>query len=153
MISNKEQLAYTRYVDLFVEKLQQLAHTSTGQVTEECCRISEPNYAVSLCMDGDIQFVSGFIAEEPVFLELAHRYSEMPLAEIDELAADSMMEFLNVVHGLFAIALAEEHVDCELQLARWAKNVVPQGSNQHLVTLHTDCGVLQIVMATDEFIG
>lgn len=152
MISNKEQLAYTRYVDLFVEKLQQLVHTGTKKILEERYDIPEPNYAVSLCMGGDIQFVSGFIAEEAVFLELAHRYSEMPLTEVDELAADSLMEFLNVVHGLFAITLADEEIDCELQLARWAKNVVPHGSHQHLVTIQTDCGALQIVMATDEFI-
>ena len=152
MISNKEQFAYTRYADLFVEKLQQMLHTKVLRVTEERCDIAEPNYAVSLCMDGDIHFVSGFIAEEPVFWELAHRYSEMPLTEMEDLAADSMMEFLNVLHGLFAIVLAEENVECDWQLARWAKNVVPHASSQQLVTVQTDCGVLQVVMAADEFI-
>ena len=152
MMSNREQLAYTRYAELFVEELQQLAHTEAERIAEESCDIPAQNYAVSLCMDGDIHFVSGFIAGESVFLELARRYSKMPLTEVDDLAADSMMEFLNVVHGLFAIVLAKENVDCELQLARWAKNVIPQGSHQQLVTVRTDCGVLQVVMATDEFI-
>ncbi|MBR1694282.1 MAG: hypothetical protein IJ709_02625, partial [Selenomonas sp.] len=58
---------YTKYVELFVEKMDELTHTIS--VVEQEPVITEellPSYAVSIRVDGDINFVGGVIASEPV---------------------------------------------------------------------------------------
>ena len=143
---------YTKYVELFIEKMEELVHTLSvvsqePVVTEE----ASPAYAVSIRVSGDIDFVGGVIAAEPVFLEMVRRYSGEEIDQVDELALDCCEEFLNVVLGLFSIEMARRDLDVDLYPPRWKQDIVPQGSRQLRLRVYTAFGSFQIVLAVDEF--
>lgn len=143
---------YTKYVELFIEKMEELVHTLSvvsqePVVTEE----ASPAYAVSIRVSGDIDFVGGVIAAEPVFLEMARRYSGEEIDQVDELAIDCCEEFLNVVLGLFSIEMSRRDLDVDLYPPRWKQDIVPQGSRQLRLRVYTAFGSFQIVLAVDEF--
>ena len=94
----------------------------------------------------------GLIAIDDVFLELAKRYSQEELPEIDELAVDSVEEFLNVVNGLFTIHLAKEKLTAELGLPKSGENVQPTGRDQLRLKVITAFGSFEAVLSADEFI-
>ncbi|TYZ23861.1 hypothetical protein [Selenomonas ruminis] len=143
---------YTKYVELFIEKMQELTHTFSV-VSQDLVVTEEPSpaYAVSIRVSGDIDFVGGVIASEPVFLEMARRYSGEEFDRVDDLAIDCCEEFLNVVQGLFSIEMAKRDLEGDLHPPRWKKDVVPQGSRQLRLRVYTSFGSFQIILAVDEF--
>mgnify|MGYP000847168268 FL=1 len=63
-------------------------------------------YAVSQRLTGDLVLVTGLLAKENMFVEMAKRYSHEEIHTVDEMAIDSLGEFLNVVNGLFIVDMA-----------------------------------------------
>ena len=144
---------YADYMEFFLESMHNFMHTK-GVVSP--VPVEEPlpgeGYASSQRIGGDVSLVGGVIATEPVYLELARRYSEENLTEIDEMAVDSMEEFLNVINGIFTIDLARRKVEAELELPRSGEEVKPHGSRQMCMRVYTAFGSFQVIMAADDFI-
>lgn len=142
---------YSRYAELFIEKLRDMMHTEA--VVAQLPSIEEepaPAHAVFLRIEGDISFVSGLAARDAVFLELARRYSGEPLDTVDEMAVDSIQEFLNVVNGLFCIELANSGMEGELSLPRWRKNVRIQGAKRLCLRIYTSFAAFQLILFADD---
>lgn len=143
---------YAAYVELFISSLKKMLHTE-AVVESVPCTESEPApcYATSQRLSGDINIAAGLIAGEAVYLKLAERYSEEELPEMDEMARDSIEEFINVLNGMFSVELGEQKIETDLELPRFGENVTPHGSNQLCLRVHSSVGSFQVVMATDEF--
>lgn len=142
---------YSRYVELFIEKLRDMMHTEA--VVAQLPSIEEepaPAHAVFLRIEGDISFVSGLAARDVVFLELARRYSGEPLDTVDEMAVDSLQEFLNVVNGLFCIELANSGMEGALSLPHWSRNVRVQGAKRLCLRIYTSFGSFQLILSADD---
>lgn len=58
--------------------------------------------------------ITGLILKEDSLLEIARRYSQEPLSTVDELAQDSIAEFLNLVNGIFCVNASDQGVDLDL---------------------------------------
>ncbi len=144
---------YAEYMELLLDSLQSMAGTqavlSPVSITEMPW---EPNHGASQALKSAMGFVPGIIATDDVFLELAKRYSQEELPDIDELAVDSVEEFLNVVNGLFTIQLAKEKITAELDLPRSGENVQPVGGDQLRLRVITAFGSFEAVFSADEFI-
>ncbi len=144
---------YAEYMELFLDSLQSMAGTqgviSPVSVSEMAC---EPNHGASQALKGSHGFVVGIVATDDVFLEIAKRYSQEELPEIDELAMDSVEEFLNVVNGLFTIQLAKEKITAELGLPVSGENVQPDGKDQLRLRVITAFGSFETVLSAEEFI-
>ncbi|BAL84132.1 hypothetical protein SELR_24240 [Selenomonas ruminantium subsp. lactilytica TAM6421] len=143
---------YPAYVELFIQSLKNMLHTE-AVVESVPCEEDEaiPCYGTSQCLSGDITMAAGLIASEPVYLKLAERYSEEELLEMDEMARDSIEEFINVLNGMFSVELGEKEIETDLELPRFGENIKPRGSNQLRLRVHSSVGSFQVVMATDEF--
>ena len=143
---------YPAYVELFIHSMKNMLHTE-AVVESVICEEEEsrPSYATSQRLSGDITMAAGLIASESVYLKLAERYSEEELPEMDEMAQDSIEEFINVLNGMFSVELGEQKIETDLELPRFGKNVVPQGSHQLRLKVHSSVGSFQVVIATDEF--
>ena len=143
---------YVKYVDLLMSALKQQLHTE-AVVEDRICQEPEkqPCYATSQRLTGDVSITAGIVASEEVYLRLAERYSEEAFSEMDELTVDCMEEFINVLNGLFSVELGKEKLETDLELPRTGKNVVPGGSRQLCLRVHSAVGSFQIVMAADEF--
>ncbi|WP_378954459.1 chemotaxis protein CheX [Pelosinus sp. sgz500959] len=98
-------------------------------------------------MTGDVTLQSSFTADDKVLLELARRYSGEEIHEIDELALDSIGEFLNVTNGLFCINLSNAGLELDLHPQSVTKNADFLMKKNHTVTIDTGFGRINLVMA------
>lgn len=144
---------YSDYMELFLDSLNKFMHTEAVVSPVLAENIVEgEGRASSQSIGGDVSLVAGLVARDQVFLELARRYSEEDLAEIDELAIDSLEEFLNVINGIFTVDLARKKIEAELGLPRSGENVQPHSSRQLCLRVYTAFGSFRVVLAVDEFI-
>ncbi len=147
---------YSSFMEIFMDSLMDFLHApaviSVELVPEAEFADGLSIHAASQRMNGDMSIVTGILAENAKFLELACRYSEEALSEIDEMAIDSIQEFLNVINGIYSIQLAEQKVQVELEVPRWGTVVVPHGHRQLVMRVCTDFGRIYVVLAADEFI-
>ena len=144
---------YGEYVDAFFRSLLRFMDTDAVVVPESTLlHIAEETYAVSQRLSGDLNLAAGIMADERVFLEMARRYSHEDIELVDDLAVDSIAEFLNVMNGLFAVNLSQRDMDVDLEMPRSACNVRPDGSHQLMLRVFTDFGSFVLVLATDEFL-
>ena len=113
---------------------------------------TDRSYIVSQRLTGDLPMTTGIAVRGRVFLEMARRYSHEDLDEADELAADSLTEFLNVVNGLFAVDMARQDRDVDLEAPRIESNSLPSGGQQLLLRIHAAFGSFLLIAAADEFL-
>ena len=92
------------------------------------------------------------LAKNQMFLEMARRYSGEDLTELDELAEDSLAEFINVLNGLYIVNLSGRDLDMDLDMPRGGQDVGPTASNMIAMRIVTDFGSFVIHLAEDEFI-
>ena len=157
LASDNEELAveldsYAEFTELFMRSFMRFMDTPA--VINYC----EPEYEgmfashiVSQRLSGQISFVSGIYANDRIFVEMARRYSREEIDDADEMAEDSISEFLNVVNGLFVVDLGKRDLDLDLEAPRIGQNKHPQGSKQLQLCVDTGFGSLTLVMAADEF--
>ena len=154
-LSRDEREVYGSYVKLLMDQLVDFLHTpiviDPQPFAQTAELFSSLVYEVSQRITRDVNFVGGLVANEKDFVELAARYSQEEITEVDDLAIDSLEEFLNVINGLFCIQLAGRNQEAELGLPRWNKNIVPHGSSQLLLNIYADFGTFVAVLAADEF--
>lgn len=67
----------------------------------------EHSNAVLQAINGDICLDTSLCMSEQTYLQIASRYSKMPITELDELADASVTEFLNLANGLFTIQASD----------------------------------------------
>lgn len=113
----------------------------------------QKTYVVSQRMVGDLNMVTGLLAREDVFLEMARRYSHEEIQAVDEMAIDSLGEFLNVVNGLFIVDMANQEMDIDLTMPRVEENVMPAGNQQMALDIYTSFGNFALIVAADEFVA
>ena len=144
---------YNAYVEIFMRSLIRFMDTpAVINVFEPFVGSDMQTRIVSQRLSGGLSMVTGLYAEERVFLELACRYSRENMAVVDEMAVDSITEFLNVMNGLFAVDLAKRQLDVDLELPRDAKNQKPVGNHQLELRIDTGFGSFVLVLASDEFV-
>ncbi len=157
LASDNEELAaelesYAEFTELFMRSF--VRFMDTPAIINYC----EPDYEgmfashiVSQRLSGQISFVSGIYASDKIFVEIAKRYSREEIDDADEMAEDSISEFLNVVNGLFVVDLGKRDLDLDLEAPRIGQNKHPQGSKQLQLCIDTGFGSFTLVMAADEF--
>ncbi len=145
--------AYGDYVELFMQSLLRFMNMPAVIDVQSMPLDAEmPAHIVSQRMGGDLNLVGGIFAEDRVFAGLAARYSREDIKSVDDLAIDSLGEFLNVMNGLFAVKLAKRQVDIDLELPRWQKNVKPEANKMLELCIVTGIGSFMLVLASDEFL-
>lgn len=146
-----ETEAYAEFTELFMRSFMRFMDTSA------IVNYREPHHEgmfashiVSQRLSGQLSFVSGVYAGDKVFVEMARRYSREEIDDADEMAEDSISEFLNVVNGLFMVELGKRDLDLDLEAPRIGKNKHPQGSHQLQLCVDAGFGSFSLVMAADE---
>lgn len=149
-----ESEAYSEYMELFMDSLMKFLKTPAAIDPEPVPRHEQSDVfnAVSQRMDGDLSIVSGILAEDAQFVELAARYSgeEVSRPE-DELAVDSLEEFLNVVNGVFSRQKAMKNEEIDLEVPRCGRLMTPEANQQLILRVYADFGVFYVVLSSDEF--
>jgi len=111
-------------------------------------KVAQTKWFVSQQIIGDITLSVGFLMEESVVLEVATRFYGEKLTSVDELALDSVGEFLNVNNGVFCSSLSDRGIMIDLQPPVVIKQDGEAGkaSNYRLNTL-TSFGDFEIILS------
>ena len=142
---------YADFAELFMRSFMRFMNSPAIVSFGEKMMEEGGTHIVSQRLLGALSFVSGIYAGDPVFLEIAKRYSHEEMEEVDELAEDSIAEFLNVVNGLFVVDLGKRDLDIDLETPHVEKNKRPKGSHQLRLWVETGFGFFALVLAADEF--
>lgn len=140
---------YGEYVDLFLRSLVRFMDTS-GVVLHKNKEIKGNHWLISQRMVGQLGLTAGLLLSEEVLLEMAKRYSGEEITTVDELAVDSVSEFLNVTNGIFIVNLSNRRIDIDLEPQKHGKNIQPTGSKQAIIPIDTNLGEINLVLAADE---
>ena len=143
---------YGEYTEMFVGALQRFMNTDAVVLTEATDLDFAGTRIVSQSMGGQLSLAVAVLAKKQMFLEMARRYSGEDLTELDELAEDSLAEFINVLNGLYIVNLSGRDLDMDLDMPRSSQDVGPTASNLIAMRIVTDFGSFVIYLAEDEFI-
>ena len=143
--------AYGKYAEMFVGALQRFMDTDAVVLTEPAEPVFEDSLIVSQSMGGAISVSAAILTNEDSFLEMANRYSGERFENIDELAEDSLTEFVNVINGLFIVEQSGPDMDMDLDTPRIGRNSCPMASSLVAMRIATDFGSFVLYLAEDEF--
>ncbi len=148
----EEKEIYADFTELFMRSLMRFMDTPAivNFCSPECEEVLFASHTISQRLSGSVSFVSGIYVSDKVFIEMAQRYSHELIDEADEMAEDSVSEFLNVVNGLFVVDLGKRDYDLDLGTPRIGKNTKPMGSRQLQLCIDTGFGSFALVLASDE---
>ena len=98
-----EEAYYEEFMELFMEELMDFLKTpaviSLESVEKSAFSKMGKTHAASQRLTGDLSIVTGIIGRDSYFLELAKRYAQEEMDDIDDLAVDSIEEFLKCSTG------------------------------------------------------
>lgn len=143
--------AYGKYAEMFVGALQRFMDTDAVVLTEPAEPVFEDSLIVSQSMGGALSVSAAILTNEDSFLEMANRYSGERFENIDELAEDSLTEFVNVINGLYIVEQSGQDVDMDLDMPRIGRNSCPMASSLVAMRIATDFGSFVLYLAEDEF--
>ncbi len=105
---------YASYFSLFIRNL--VRFVDSGIMLERAERVSEEAFECLIHqeMDGRFKVFTGFAGPEGAMACFAGRFAGMTLSCMDEVACDSLGEFMNVQNGLFLSKLSNDWVELEL---------------------------------------
>ena len=96
---------------------------------------------------GEISLFTGLTMNDETLLAIARQYSGEMLTEIDELAKDSVAEFLNMVNGIFCVNASNKGMELDLQLQKIVHNQVPALQNAYQVPIALSFGKIDVLLA------
>ena len=145
---------YTEYVGVAMLAFKRFMKIACVVVPQADFAENMPRRLVSQAITGGVSLVAGLEAPDAVFLALARRYSHEDFSELDDLAVDSLAEFLNVLDGFFAVRLGERDLELDLEIPRTAKALNAKASPSKFLRLHLESpvGAFGLLLATDEFL-
>lgn len=88
---------------------------------------------------------TGIILSDPAFVAVASHFSQETLTCIDDLAKDSVSEFLNLHNGLFLISLSDKGLDLDLQPPAIIHNAGQ--INGYRIPIDLSCGRIELILA------
>lgn len=89
---------------------------------------------------------TGLILDDSVLITLASRFSQEPLTHVDELAKDSICEFLNLHNGIFLINLSDKGFEFDLK----PQTLLPTSGTQAIgyrIPIDLSCGRIELVLS------
>ena len=141
---------YGGYVELFIRSLLRFVNTTSLIMPEQPVLDVAQKHLISQKMVGESAFAVGILLAEDTLIEMARRYSEEEITEVDELAIDSVAEFLNVTNGLYIVNLSNQGIDMDLEPQKMGKDMMPVGNKQAVIDINTNFGLIQLILAADD---
>lgn len=96
---------------------------------------------------GNIGINTGIACDTPVFIALAGRFAQEEFTEADELAKDSVGEFLNLHNGIFLVNMSNNGIELEMKPQTVAKDTVVSVSGKaYCISCHMTWGKFDVIL-------
>jgi CheY-specific phosphatase CheX len=144
---------YGQYINAFTHALRKFASLKSKARAAAKKLDYTDKWLVAQTIKGEETLGTGILASRDVLFALAKAYSKEEIEDDEEeLALDSVAEFLNVLNGLFVVSLSNQHIDVDLEAQRISKEVNPEGSQQMNVEIETPIGSFYLIIASDSLL-
>ena len=140
---------YFEYVELFLRAVVRFLDTN-HLITSQKQDGSKNTWMVKQTLVGDVSLYSAMFLSDEVLIEMARRYSGEDITTVDELALDSVAEFLNVANGLFAVNLSDRGIEIDLQPQETCPAIEAKSEKHWLINIDTTFGVIQVAVGAEE---
>lgn len=90
-------------------------------------------YLTTQVLEGGKRLITGIGGSGSAFVELAARFSQEPVEEIEDIMEDAVGEFLNLQNGLFAVNMSDQGVELNLEPQIQLTNALLCGSQVYYV--------------------
>ncbi len=139
---------YYDYISLLFRNIVRFLDDSPVIIWPSPPKDSNPqNWIVRQTMAGDVNISTGLAMDESVLLEVASRFSGEILQQVDELATDSVAEFLNVHNGIFGGNLSELGIAVDLQPQQNCKTVDLDDKTRYRVSIGLSFGRIDVLLS------
>jgi len=97
---------------------------------------------------GEINLFTGLSMDDQTLLTIACQYSGEVLTEIDDLAKDSVAEFLNMVNGIFCVNLSNQGIELDLELQKVIYKESFTVNHGYRIPMHLSFGTIHVIVGT-----
>jgi len=109
-----------------------------------------PKWLVTQEIIGDIPLSTGLLMDESALLGIASHFYGEKLVTVDELALDSVGEFLNVHNGVFCSLLSDAGVMADLQPPLVKQRDMSFQLSNYRIAVDTSFGMFEIILSLKE---
>lgn len=108
----------------------------------------EAEWLISQEITGSIALTSRFSLGEAALLQIASAYADEPMSSVDDMAKDSVGEFLNLHNGLFLVNMSNEGIELGLepQNIQHHTHGLPT-SSKYLITIHLTNSSFDLILS------
>ncbi|CUH95708.1 hypothetical protein P22_1786 [Propionispora sp. 2/2-37] len=140
---------YTNYTSLLarnmVRFLDEFPLVGAG-VSFDDLDITDHLWFVTQRAVGQKQLVTGLLLNDGSLLEIARCYSQENLTGIDELAKDSVAEFLNLVNGIYCVNASDQGLELDLKSPCTEKGGSLQNTKGYRIPLTLRLGRIELIL-------
>ena len=141
---DKFGLEIKHYISLFMRNI--IRFIDSEVYTNEIVKVEEykTKCAVTQNIKSSINLQTYINAEENVFVKLASRFADEELSSVDEMAKDSVGEFLNLNNGLYLVGMSNVGIelDMESQLVVFEKTI----SSSFVLPIELPFGKIELIL-------
>ncbi|MGV8982621.1 chemotaxis protein CheX [Clostridium sp.] len=133
------------YIALFMRNI--IRFIDSEVYTKEIVKVEEykTKWVVNQRIKNTINLQTYINADEEVFVKIASRYAEEELTSVDEMAKDSVGEFLNLNNGLYLVAMSNIGIelDMEPQSVSFEKTI----SSTYVLPIELPFGKMELIIS------
>ena len=133
------------YIALFMRNI--IRFIDSDVYTKEIMKVEEhkTKWVVSQKIKNSINLQTYINAEEEVFVKFASRYAQEELTSVDDMAKDSVGEFLNLNNGLYLVAMSNMGIelDMEAQSVCFEKTI----SSKYVIPIELPFGKIELIIS------
>lgn len=119
-LSNPE--IYVQYFALFIRNLVRFIDSDVYFERAEAVEQQPFDCLIHQEMEGRYKIFTGFDGSVQAMVKFSALFAKMAIDSMDEVAHDSLGEFMNVQNGLFLSSLSNEWVELELMPSEFQRN-------------------------------
>lgn len=135
------------YVGLLLRNVVRFLNGTPFSVKQFAEREQKGKWYVCQQIVGDLSLSTGLLMDETVLLEIASRFYGEKLSVADELALDSVSEFLNVHNGVFCSLLSDAGFKTDLQPPFGSRDEKPFQAAVYRIAVGTSFGQFELILS------
>lgn len=140
---SEKATAIKDYLTLFAKNMIRFVEDQIRMEPVNNCETLSNEWLVYQNIFGDATYFTAILSNEKVLLDIASKYAQEELAEVDELAEASIGEFLNLHNGIFTVNMSNREIELNMRPQQIKKNVTLSGLK--------DASVAKISVPAGEF--
>ena len=99
-------------------------------------------------ISGRISMQTGIACDADVFIKIAGKFAQENIIEVDELAKDSVGEFLNLHNGIFLVNMSNNGVELEMKPQAVTKDITIKGTGKaYIISCHMTWGTFDLLIS------